>query len=108
MTRNISTPWDLRAEVKNGGHAWPGGYPIVLVCADGEMASVAALARKENRDALRRAMADIQYRANERPMYAWVYFEGPDAVCAYTGEIIESAYGDPDAPENIENGLEGI
>ena len=42
---DIRTGRELRATLRAGAYAWPGGYTIALICADGEMASISGLLR---------------------------------------------------------------
>lgn len=92
--KRIETVSQLKAVLRAGGHAWPGGYPIALLTAAGEMVKPEALIK--DRNALREAYSDIENNSEWRIVGADVYWEGPPVECAYTGEMIESAYGEPD------------
>jgi hypothetical protein len=66
--------------------AWPGGYPITYYTRDG-MTVCAECASRET-DPWQEAEA------------ADVYYEGPTIQCDDCGCEIESAYGDPDDPDD--------
>jgi hypothetical protein len=96
--RTIRNGRELRATLRAGGHAWPGGYPIVLHTSDGEMVSPVALMK--NKPALWLAIHDVHSKQHSRIVGADVYLEGPTVQCVYTNADIESAYGDPDETTN--------
>lgn len=79
--------------------AWPGGYPIIYVTSDGEV-MCADCASGENGSQARTVNGP-----DDNPRDGWfvnaydVYYEGPPEHCVHCGTEIESAYGDPDAPE---------
>jgi hypothetical protein len=87
----IKNGMDLRATLRAGGAAWPGGYTVVLFTADGEMASIAGLLR--DKSALRIALRDIKERCRGRIVASGPYQEGPREMCCYTDTPIESDYG---------------
>ena len=89
--RDIRSGRELRATLRAGAATWPGGYTILLVCADGEIASISGLLR--DRDAYRSAIRDIRDRAGCRITGTQIYDEGEPLQCAYTGEMVESSYG---------------
>lgn len=86
----IRTGRELRATLRAGAYAWPGGYTIALICADGEMASISGLLR--NRSSYRTAIRDIRDRASCRIVGAMQYDEGDTRWCAYTNAAIEPSY----------------
>lgn len=102
--RRISNARELCATLRAGPYAWPGGYPIVLITSDGEMASPAALLK--DRGALYVAIWDIRAGNHGRIIGAEIYEEGPIVQCAYTGAPISSAYGDPEE-ESTEDTAQG-
>lgn len=72
-------------------YAWPGGYQIVYYASDnGTLCSKCANSYKEGRDC-----------EELKPVAADIYWEGPSMLCQNCDIEIESAYGDPDAPEEI-------
>ncbi len=80
---------DLQSFVRSGGFAWPGGYPMALLMADGEV--IDAQAARENYRAIRRA-TDGDWLAEA----AFIHWEGEPLQCAHSERAIESAYGIPD------------
>jgi hypothetical protein len=77
---------ELQSFIRSGGYAWPGGYPLALLMADGEV--IDAQAARENYRLVR--------RGNERdwrPAALFIHWEGEPLVCAHSGREIPSAYG---------------
>jgi hypothetical protein len=76
------------------GFAWPGGYPIVYVCADGGV-----LCHSEEcangPEAKEADPYDPQWMIESQN----IHWEGPPLCCDHCGTAIESAYGDPDEKE---------
>lgn len=64
-----------------------GGYTVVFVCNDGEMAHPRCVA-DNLKDALSRT-------AGDRFVACGAYDEGPTESCLYCEQPIESSYGDP-------------
>ena len=80
----------FRRAIRNGPYAWPGGYPLYFVMADGEAISFEAA--KQNRREILEAI-----RANHRndewlPVAFEINWEDGELRCAHTNERIESAY----------------
>lgn len=91
--RNINTLSELKATLRNGPYAWPGGYPIVLYLEDGEPCTFKAVLGD-----WRRVVSDMLDGFGEwRVVGCDIYYEGPPLICAISGDLIESAYGDPEA-----------
>jgi hypothetical protein len=74
--------------------AWPGGYPITYICADG--GTVCPECAQKYLD----KAANLQ---EDDFLYKWevviggdIYHEGPTIQCEECNTLIESAYGDPD------------
>jgi hypothetical protein len=85
---------DLKAFIRSGGYAWPGGYPTVLQMADGEY--IDAQSARENYRRIRDCMrtpcgADPDWT----PVEVVAHWEGEPIICAHSGRAIESAYGIP-------------
>ena len=82
-------------------YAWPGGYPLFLLCEDGGVLSIDAA-----RECWRQiAQAHIQTAKDARWKHAnaqWlisaaaVNWEDPDLFCDHSGARIESAYAEPE------------
>lgn len=78
-------------------YAWPGGYPIYYLCADGGILCPAcangengSLAADETLDP--DCPDDDQWRIVAQD----IHWEGQPLVCDHCGKKIESAYGDPE------------
>lgn len=85
---------DFRVAMRSGPYAWPGGYPLYFVLADG-----GALAFKTAQDRfVRREMLESLARPQRsdqwRPVAIEVNWEDSDLRCDHTSERIESAYNE--------------
>lgn len=87
----IQTVSDFRRAVRNGPYAWPGGYPLYFVMADGEALSFAAA--KANR---RLIIEELAYRVSGdwRPVAFEVNWEDANLYCCHSATRIESAYAE--------------
>jgi len=89
---NIENTKDLKTALRNGPYAWPGGYPMYFITADGEAMSFKAI--RENYKLV------LQETRHPSPHDCWrvvgfeVNWEDQDLYCADSGERIESAYGE--------------
>lgn len=86
----IKTVADLKATLRAGRFAWPGGYPLYFLTDDGAALSFGTV-RREFRlvaDAIRR-----DSRNGWRVVATDVNWEDTSLVDAHTNETIESAYG---------------
>lgn len=81
---------DLKATLRNGPYAWPGGYPLYFVANDGEPLSFDTV--KQN---YRRCLESKRSRADDgwRVIACGVNWE-ERLVDAHSGKRIESAYGE--------------
>lgn len=95
--RKIENLAELKATLRNGQYAWPGGYQMYLVMADGEPATFEAV-RKEWREVVEAFFRDDR-RDQWRVVGCDIFWEGPPMECSISGDMIESAYGDPEAEE---------
>ena len=71
-------------------YAWPGGYPMFAVCADG-----GALSHKAVIDNYRIIYRATQNKGTDRQWEVVgvdINWEDPDLYCDHTGQRIESAY----------------
>jgi len=86
----IKTVADVKATLRAGPFAWPGGYPLYFVCTDGEPLSFES-ARKE---------FDCIVDGFRFGDPAWtiigvdVNWENEELFCSHSNERIESAYGE--------------
>lgn len=92
---NIQTVSDFRAAIRRGPYAWPGGYPVFFVTADGGCLSFAA-AKAERRQIIR-AIGHNERFCGWRIVASDINWEDPDLICDHTGKRIESAYAEPEA-----------
>lgn len=103
LSRPVDASLDeMRAELQSYGYsdpqlvskewerwAWPGGYPLYYICADGgELCSKCA-------------NAEIEFTAAPDAETMWrldaveINYEDDHLVCCHCGQHIESAYGEP-------------
>lgn len=87
----IQTISDFRRAMRAGSHAWPGGYPVYFITADG--AALSFKAARECRREILDAITSDNRRGGWRIVAADIAWEGP-LHCDHTGEPIETAYGD--------------
>ncbi len=88
------TPAASLREVKRAirePYAWPGGYPLFIIMADGEALSVEA-AHDNWRLICRATLAGLH--DGWRAAGADINWEDNSLYCAHTGKQIESAYGE--------------
>lgn len=87
----IKTAAQLKATLRAGECAWPGGYPLYFITSDG-----GALAFATVRDNLRAVLDSIKTRAGDgwRVVACEVNWEDPDLYDDHTGERIASAYAE--------------
>jgi hypothetical protein len=81
---------DFRQVIRIGPYAFPGGYPLFFLMADGETCSFKALKDKSNRRVILEALRDKNDK-QWQPIYLHINYEG-DLTCAHTNEPIERAY----------------
>ena len=79
---------DFDKALSNGPYAWPGGYPLYFVMADGEAMSFKAA--EENADRIREGFTDKD--PSWTPVAFEVNWENGELYCAHSNERIESAY----------------
>ena len=77
--------------MRAGPYAWPGGYPLFFVAADGVALSFDAV-----RDNLREVLPAMSqpWDRSWRVVNVDINYEDPELCCAHTGERIPSAYGE--------------
>lgn len=66
---------ELQNFIRSGGFAWPGGYPLALLMADGEV--IDARAARENYRLIRRALTRFA-PLNERPT---THYDPTQPIC---------------------------
>jgi len=88
---------ELRA-ANNGdlpAYAWPGGYPMFYLAADGGILCPTCA----NEERAKRADSDCPDDREWRVVDGDTHLEGPPMACDNCGELIKSSYGDPDCEE---------
>jgi hypothetical protein len=100
--RDIASAADLKAALRHGPYAWPGGYPLYFIASDGE-----ALSFDSVRESLREILGAIQDQDNSgwRVIACDVNYEDTELYCAHNGKQIESAYSD-DADDDSDSSEE--
>lgn len=95
--RDIDSVADLKATLRAGQYAWPGGYPMYFLASDGEAISFESA--RENFREIAQAIADHD-NSGWRIVAVDINYENPALYCAHSGKRIESAYAEDDAIEN--------
>ena len=88
----ITSAADVKACLRAGPYAWPGGYPLYFVARDGAALSFAAV-----RDNLALVLADTRDGSGDWAVTTVaINYEDAELTCAHTGERIPSAHGGND------------
>lgn len=87
----IESAADLKATLRAGAYAWPGGYPLYFVTSDG-----AALSFESVRKELRSVLWSIKNRVSDgwQVVACETNWEDSELVCDHSGARIPAAYGD--------------
>ncbi len=97
MSLRIETAAEFDAALEQGPYAFPGGYPLYFVMADGEPLSYKAASAEAAR--IREALeAGASGDRDWRPLAMDINYEDADLTCVHTGEAIECAYPPDAAP----------
>lgn len=93
----IETTAELRATLRAGAYAWPGGYPLYFVTSDG-----AALSFDSVRQELRAVLSSIASGANDgwRVVACQINYDDSHLICDHSGDRIACAYGDDSESDN--------
>ena len=78
-------------EFTRNQYAWPGGYPMFALCADGGVLSHTAV--KDNYRLIRESMRDDNDK-QWQVVAIDINWEDAELYCDHTGDLIESAYGE--------------
>jgi hypothetical protein len=94
----INNSLQLRATIRAGAYAWPGGYQMYLIANDGE-----ALCFDCAQTQYYQCAYSIRHGINDgwRIVGCDINYEDPDLYCAHCSKSIPSAYGN-DEKENAE------
>ena len=95
----IETISDFRTAIRNGPYAWPGGYPLYFITADGSVLSFEAA--KSERRAILESIQEHPFDAHGstdgwRVVAFDINYEDTNLYCDHSNEHIPSAYGDDD------------
>lgn len=85
----ITSTADLKATLRAGPYAWPGGYPLYFITSDGE-----ALSFESVRENLAQCLWSLMTNSRDgwRIIACDVNYEDVDLTCAHSGKPIEVAY----------------
>lgn len=97
--RDIKSIADVKAALRIGEYAWPGGYQMYFICADGE-----ALSYKAARENFYEVLCGFKYKDPDwRIVASDINYEDKHLYCSHTGEKIPAAYvSDDDEDTSIE------
>ena len=84
----------LKQFIRANGYAWPGGYPMFALMADGEV--IDAQSARENYKQILQATRNPGTSRDWECIGVDVHWEGAPLECAHSGRAIESAYGVPE------------
>lgn len=91
VTHNLITDTaQFKATLRNGAYAWPGGYPLYFITADGE--ALCFKCAKENAKQIMSNQFD-NWHYDWRVIGCEVNWEDNDLQCCHCNSKIESAYG---------------
>lgn len=98
----ITNTLQLRATLRAGGYAWPGGYPMFLICNDG-----AALCFDCARREYRQCAYSIRHAIDDgwRIVGCAINDENPGLYCDHCSKGIPSSYGN-DEHEGADDGIQ--
>jgi hypothetical protein len=94
---NIEASEKALEQYKAHPYAWPGGYQVNAIMADGEWMCHGCICNEVEVFQDDNAMPNDGHDPAWRFIGAEVYWEGPMVQCAHCGCDITSEYGDPDA-----------
>lgn len=89
----INSTLELRATLRAGAYAWPGGYPMFFITSDGAALSF---------ESVRAEYAQCARSTRDKARDGWqivacdVNWENAELTCEHSGKPIESAYGVPE------------
>jgi hypothetical protein len=86
---------DFGEALKDGPYAWPGGYPLFFVTADGE--ALAFSTAWEERSIIVQALLNNDQRGGWYVIGTDINWEDPELMDDHTGKRIESAYAEDQA-----------
>ena len=87
----IETVAQFKATLRAGAHTDIGGYPLYLICADGE--SLSFESARENAREIMTAIGERRIGDSWRVTGCAINYEDAEMRCAHSGKLIPSAYG---------------
>jgi len=84
--------------ITSGGFAWPGGYPMYALCADGEV--LCADCCKDNKNEIDHAR-EVGGCPQWEVVAVAINWEEPDMHCIHCNKRIESAYAEEEEGEQV-------
>ena len=92
---NIKAAKGFLQQLKDGAYAWPGGYPMFFITADGAVISFRAAQEEKAQivDSLLHGQRQSGWYVEGRD----INWENASLHCDHTGERIESAYAEDEA-----------
>jgi hypothetical protein len=87
--RHISSAADLKATLRAGQYAWPGGYQMYFISNDGYAVSFNGVLSD-----FRTQLAQVKGKALNRIVAVDINYEDTDLYCDITGELIPASYGE--------------
>lgn len=88
----IETTADFKACLRAGAHAWPGGYPLYFVTADG--AALSFESARENAREIMLSLLSGDKQSGWHVVALETNWEDSELVCDHSGKRIESAYAE--------------
>lgn len=88
----IKTVFDFNKALDNGPYAWPGGYPLYFITADG--AALDFQAATDESAQIRDAIIADDTAGGWRVMAMEINYEDTGLFCDHSGRKIECAYGE--------------
>lgn len=87
--RSIESIAQLKACLRAGPYAWPGGYPMYFITESGDELSFESV-----RECFREVCRDSSWDSAWNIVALDINWENPQMYCAHSNKLIESAYGE--------------
>jgi hypothetical protein len=88
---NINTAARFKSSLRAGPHAWPGGYPLYFLCADGGSLCFDC-ARAQAREIIAAHRLGRYSRSGWRVIACDINYEDTELLCEQCNKRIEAAY----------------
>lgn len=89
---------EFNAALESGAYAWPGGYALRAIMADGESLCFPCLEREAER--IREELGAGAYQDREWiPVQIAPHWEGAPETCAHCNAELPAEFGNPEEPE---------